>query len=234
MDATLEPLMRLQERDGKRLATEKELRSLPAEQAQLDKARATEQASMESERSRLRELELEAKRTEHAIQAAEQHSSKLKGQQMQVKKNDEYQALGREIEAASAEQGRLEEVELGLLYRLDTERVGLKQAEESHRKAMAELDARVAKLRDREAGLRARLKAELTEVEQARTQVPSPLLAVYDRLLKINRFPVLAALNGGVCGGCHMRVSSGIEQDARRMGKVTTCDNCGRVLFTPA
>lgn len=230
----LDPVVRLQERDARRLATEKELRAVPIDVAAVEKALASARASIEAERSKLKELELQAKQTEHAIQTTEQRSAKLKGQQMQVKKNDEYQALGREIDGVAAEQAKLEEEELGLLYRLDQERESLKKSEGEHKAAVAELDARLAKIREREKALKARLEGESAEVASARAGVAAPILSLYDRLLKIGRFPVLAQLNGQTCGGCHMRVSNDVEQEARKGGKVVACGNCGRIVFLPA
>jgi predicted nucleic acid-binding Zn-ribbon protein len=234
MDPMLEPLVVLQSCDARRLATEKELRAVPLDLAQVAKAIESEKAAIESERTKLRETELLSKRTEHAIEAAEQKLAKLKGQQLQVKKNEEYQALGREIEAAEQEKARLEEEEIGILYRLDTEREAMRKAEAEHKAAVAELEARAAKVREREATLRDRLAIEEAEVAHARTGISAPLLSIYDRLLKSGKMPAVVPLNGGVCGGCHMRVSAGVTHEARVGGKTTTCDNCGRIVYHAA
>jgi predicted nucleic acid-binding Zn-ribbon protein len=235
MDPVLSAVLQLQECEGRRMATEKELRGVPLDLESVRKARASLESGIEAERHALRELELRAKQTEHQIHALEERSAKLKGQQMQVKKNEEYQALGREIEGVAADQSKLEEAELGLLYELDTRRAALKEAEARHVAGVQDLDARQARIVEREKGLRARLEGEVASIAAARTAVAAPLLGSFDRLLKQNKFPAVVALHGTSCTGCHMRVSNGIEQETRKgSGKLATCDNCGRLVFLQA
>jgi predicted nucleic acid-binding Zn-ribbon protein len=58
-------------------------------------------------------------------------------------------------------------------------------------------------------------------------------LSIYDRMAR-RGMPVVVAIRGGKCGGCHLKVSS--EADSASRGKVpgaelATCDQCGRIVY---
>jgi predicted nucleic acid-binding Zn-ribbon protein len=60
-------------------------------------------------------------------------------------------------------------------------------------------------------------------------------LRVYDRIA-VRNMPVVVAIHGGKCGGCHLKVSSEVESAARGKGAdplapLPTCDQCGRVVY---
>jgi len=42
---------------------------------------------------------------------------------------------------------------------------------------------------------------------------------------------VVVPLQGQKCGGCHLKISSGIDTEVRKNGELMTCDQCGRILF---
>ncbi len=70
-----------------------------------------------------------------------------------------------------------------------------------------------------------------SEFEQARGPVPEAWLTRYDRLVKTQGLPAVVPLHGQKCGGCHLKVSNGVETLARIGGDIVTCDNCGRILY---
>ena len=99
-------------------------------------------------------------------------------------------------------------------------------------------EARIAMLREREVSLQAELKAVLAEVAAARAPVEPLKLRVYDRIA-VRSMPVVVAIRGDKCGGCHLKVSSEVESAARGktvdpLAQLPTCDQCGRVVYWEA
>ena len=74
------------------------MRAVPRDIAAVEQKIAAEKAAIEAARGELQELEVKKKAIENEVGAAEERLAKYKSQQLQVRKNDEYQALGHEIE----------------------------------------------------------------------------------------------------------------------------------------
>lgn len=226
-----ESLLALQALEQHRRLVERESLAAPRAIAAVEAAIAAERAAVDAARQALREAELHAKTVEAELRSSEDHRGKLRSQQMLVKKNDEYQALGREIEAAEAEVGAAEEKEIAALYAVDERRAALKQEDATRAAAIREHETRLQAARERALDLQRKLADATAAVAEARPRVSAPLLASYDRLCKAGKFPPLVPLKGQVCGGCHMRVSNHIENAVRKGEATATCDQCGRLLF---
>jgi len=57
------------------------------------------------------------------------------------------------------------------------------------------------------------------------------LLDRYERLKKTKGQRVLAGVNHGVCGGCHMRLPAQEVISCRSELEVVSCPNCARILY---
>lgn len=70
----------------------------------------------------------------------------------------------------------------------------------------------------------------LQQASALRAEVPPPLLAHYDRLKGRGKKGV-AVVDHGVCGGCRMRIPSGLHAALIRDEDIATCDYCARYLI---
>jgi len=100
-------LLELQERDSRRLLLEHQLKSVPREIAAVEARIAAERSAIEAAKAEWHGLESKKKLLEIDIKTAEEKVAKYKTQQMQVRKNDEYQALTHEIETTQTGIGTL-------------------------------------------------------------------------------------------------------------------------------
>jgi uncharacterized protein len=226
----LASLLILQDRDSKRLGLEAQLKSVPKEIAAVEQKIAAEKAAIESARTELKELETKKKLLESEIGSAEQKLSKYKTQQMAVRKNDEFQALGHEIETTQASIGTLEEQELGIMYAIDEAKKKFAAAERVLKENIAGHEARIRSLRERDVNLTAELKSAQTEVADARKPLEEPVLRLYDRVSSRHQAAVVP-IRGSKCGGCHLKVSSEVESEARKGEKLAQCDQCSRIVW---
>jgi predicted nucleic acid-binding Zn-ribbon protein len=226
----LDSLLILQDRDSKRLGLEAQLKAVPGEIAAVEKKIASEKAAIETARTELKELETKKKLIETEIGLAEQKLSKYKTQQSLVRKNDEYQALGHEIETTEKAISALEEQELGVMYNIDEAKKRFAEAEAVLKQNISGHEARIKAHKERETSLTAELNDAKAALAAARGPVGEPALRVYDRIAARQQ-PVLVALRGNKCSGCHLKVSSEVESDARKGEKLATCDQCGRMVW---
>ena len=68
-------------------------------------------------------------------------------------------------------------------------------------------------------------------IATARPEVPEPQRRIYDRIAIKPGHPVCVTVNGGKCGGCHLKVPTHIEVMARTGSEIATCDQCSRVVY---
>lgn len=231
---TLERLLVLQDRDTKRLGLESQLKAVPADVALVEKKIASEKAAIEGAKAEWMALESRKKVIETEIGSTETKLGKYKTQQMQVRKNDEFQALGQEIKHTEEAVAALEGQELEVMYAIDEAKKKFAEAEAILKRNISGHESRIRTLREREANLAAELKAAQAAVAEARAPVEEPALRLYDRIASRQQ-PVCVPVRGNTCGGCHLKVSSEVESSVRgkgdATGKLATCDQCGRIVW---
>lgn len=231
---TLEKLLVLQNRDQQRLSLETQLKAVPREIAAVEQKIAAEKAALETTRAEWKDLEVKKKAIENEVGATQEKLARYKSQQLQVRKNDEYQALGHEIEVTQAEIGALEEEELKLMYAIDAAKRSFAAAEAELTRNIAGHEARIRLLRERETSLQTELQAEQAAVAAARSLLDETSLRLYDRLAAKPGLPVIVPIHEGKCGGCHLKISFNVDSETRKPDKLVTCDQCMRIVYWEA
>jgi len=229
----VEKLLILQDRDLKRLALEGQLKSLPLEIAGVERTIAGEKTAIDQAKTQWHELESKKKLLETEIGSAQQKLGTYRTQQLGVRKNDEYAALGNQIVTQQELIGKMEGDELEIMYQIDAAKKVFSAAEGVLKQNIAGYEARIKDLKARIGNATEELKGAKAEVEKAREPVPVPAQRVYDRRAA-RGMPVVVPVRGGKCGGCHLKISSEAEAGSRGggpEGELATCDQCGRIVY---
>lgn len=231
----LESLLILQDRDTRRRSLEAQLKAIPSDIASVEQKIAAEKASLDAARNELKELEVKKKGVETDIGSAEQKVAQYRTQQLAIRKNDEYQAMGHQIDTAQAEISELEGRELEIMYAIDEAKKRFAAAEAELKSNISGHEARIRMFRERQANVITELKSAEAEVSAARTPVDEFSLRIYDRIAARN-MPAVVPIVASKCGGCHLKVSSEVESAARSKthdptAQLPTCDQCGRIVY---
>jgi|ERR1035437_2112152 predicted nucleic acid-binding Zn-ribbon protein len=226
----LDKLLILQDRDGKRLNLEAQLKATPRDIAAVEQKIAAEKAAIDTARAEMKELEVKKKSLESEIAAADEKVRKYRTQQLSVKKNDEYQAIGHEIETMEAAISALEEKELAVMYSIDEAKKKFAAAEAVLKQNIVGHETRIRDLRTRETSLTAELQKAQADVAEVRAPIDAPSLKIYDRIAA-RGLPACVSIHEGKCSGCHLKVSSESDSDSRKGEKLATCDQCGRIVY---
>ena len=231
----LVPLLILQDLDSKRLDLEARLKAVPGEITQVERKITAENDAIESALAEVKELEAKKKLLETEIGSAEDKLGRYKTQQSLVRKNDEYQALGHEIENTEKEIGDFESRELEIMYAIDEAKKKFVAAEAEVKANISGHETRIRTLRERGASLAAELQSAQAAVAAARLPVGESRLKIYDRIAARNVLAIVA-VRGSKCDGCHLKISSDIESIVRGKGvdangQLPTCDQCGRIVY---
>ena len=221
----------LQDRDMKLQQIEALLLSIPLERKAGLARIEGHKGRIEASRQKMRELETRAKSIEMDLGSAEAQIIKYKNQQLQVKKNEEYLALTHEIALTERRISELESDELEILYELDASRLSQKEEERVIQSQIESESASLARLDEKEKRVQSELDGARSAQEEAEAALDNPTRAKYRQVARGLKFPIVVALSDHKCGGCHMRVSNAVDSDVRAQSEITTCDNCGRILY---
>lgn len=224
-------LLILQDRDRRLLALSKELEKLPQDEARARTKLAGDEAAVKKAHEALVDCELRLKRLELDAGTRKTTIQRLKNQQFETRKNDEYQALGNEVVRYEKELDELETRELELMEEMD----GLRAAEKVAQNAKARTEKLVAEDLESIASRRERMLAEQAEVSAERVRLaaeaPSEMLPLYERLMKSKSGLALAPMDEGKCSGCHMKLIASTVVAVQSGREVTRCEDCGRILY---
>ncbi|MDQ8196555.1 C4-type zinc ribbon domain-containing protein [Pelagicoccus enzymogenes] len=227
----LTKMLILQDRDMKLQQVEDALQTIPQERKASEAKIASINAGIEAARQRIKELETKGKTIETEMASIEAQIVKYKNQQLQVKKNEEYQALIHEIDNAGQKISDLESDELEVLYELDEERKRFAESEAKSKEEIALEEKTIARLNEREEEVKGELDAAREAKEKADAALDNPSRSKYTQVARGLKFPVIVELSGSSCKGCHMKVSNAILSEVKAAKEITTCDNCGRILY---
>jgi predicted nucleic acid-binding Zn-ribbon protein len=225
-------LLVIQDRDLKIRAIEKELDHLPVEEEDAREKLAGDRKRVDAAKLAMQENEVAMKNFELDIQTRRNSVGKLKIQQYETRKNEEFRAMGAEIERYGKEISDLEDRELILMEKGEEFRRLLAEAqlklEATQRlvdEELADIEVRRSNLRDDKAELQANRELAEKDVEAAS-------LDTYNRLFKSKGGLVVVPLVNGQCKGCHMKVVKSTAVAVKIEKEITHCESCGRILYS--
>jgi predicted nucleic acid-binding Zn-ribbon protein len=227
----LEQLLVLQDRQQKIRQIQTEIKTLPLERAHLESQLAATAAGVESLKQKARQVEVQRKNLELDVGTRTESIARLKTQQYQTRKNDEFQAIGHEIERYENEVRKLEDQELELMIEADKVRGEIEAADKSARAIKDSISRQLADLETKSKALGSQQKELETEREALAAQIDDDLLDQFERLFNSKGDAAVVAVEHGVCTGCHMKVTTATASRVKAGKEIVSCENCGRILY---
>lgn len=124
----IKQLLILQDRDRRILQLSSELVDLDPQRRALETRAAQTQTTLDSVRTQLKQWENERKQSELEVVSLKERIAKYSLQQYQTKKNEEYRALGHEIEQCQEQIIKQEDQQLDFMEKIEAMQQTLKQA----------------------------------------------------------------------------------------------------------
>ncbi len=231
IQAVIEKLLILQDRDRRLLLIKDQLaRVAPERQAAQDNAVGAK-ASLEAAKTKIKQIETERKKLELEVDSKKQQIERYSLQQFQTKKNEEYRALAHEIDSCNADIVKLEDAQLELMEQADASQREIKAAGQHASELQKMADTQLRDLTAREQSLSFELAQLESNRDQIKIGVEEHILHRYERLMKMKGGSVVVGIQHGVCGGCHMRFPVQLLVSCQAERELVTCPNCGRILY---
>lgn len=226
----VQQLLVLQERDQRIRALTKDLKDLPLLQQRAKSRLEDDESAVASALAAVRDIELKIKSLDLDAQTRRTSIARLKEQQFQTRKNEEFQALSHEVTRYENEVRKIEDSELELMEQLE----GVKPALTAANAKLAETKKHVAEELAAITERGRNVEAQLAEVKASRIQVAAAIdpdtLGLYDRLMRSKGDAAVVPLHGEICQGCHVKVVRDTQLKLRADDAITQCEQCGRIL----
>jgi predicted nucleic acid-binding Zn-ribbon protein len=231
VQSQLEQLLVLQDRQQKIRQVETEMKSLPLQRQNLEAQLATSASGVETLKQKARQTEVERKKLELDVGTRNESIARLKTQQYQTRKNDEFQAMGNEIERYEKEIRKIEDAELELMDQTDKLKAALGVEEKKAATVKDSISRQMADLEEKSKALETRLQELAKERANVATNIDEDLLGRFERLFASKGDAAIVAVEHGVCTGCHMKVTTQTAMRAKGGQEIINCDQCGRILY---
>ena len=216
--------------DAELNACRTEASHLPEKVAKADAEIKAIEKSMADADAHLEAMKKEKRVLEQKIQDSGEKLKKFRIQLMEVKKNEEYQAMLHEISHMEKAIDESEERLLMIIDELDQQGLQTGDFKEKKGEARHKLAAEKAALEQRMEQLKkdlARLEAEKPKIL---IELDPQIRKRYDRILaKLHDFAV-THIADEICHGCHSRIPPQAAMEVRRNDQIITCQACGRML----
>ena len=227
----VEKLLRVQHHDQKLKALKKELAGIPLEEEDIHEKLIADQEALDNAKAALQQVNIAIKNLELDVETRRDSITKLKVQQFETKKNEEFQSMGQEIKRYGEEIIELEDKEIELMEQADEQKKALDSARAKFDENEHSVKDEIKELGQLKTQLESDVNAEkLIRMEQA-AKVDPDLLDTYERLFKAKSGMAVVGLVDGVCQGCHMKVTKSTAVSVRAEKQVAYCENCGRLLY---
>jgi predicted nucleic acid-binding Zn-ribbon protein len=230
----LEQLLVLQDRQQKIKQIQAEIKTLPLQRKSLESQLAASAASVEALKQKARQVEMDRKKLELDVGTRAESISRLKTQQYQTRKNDEFQAMGHEIERYENEIRKLEDGELELMIQADKLKAEIEIEEKKAKATKESITRQMTDLEEKSKTLGGRQEELSKERAELVGKIDEDLLGRFERLFASKGDAAVVALEHEVCTGCHMKVTTATAMQVRAGKEIVSCEQCGRILYDAA
>jgi len=224
-------LLILQNRQQKIRQIQSEIKTIPQQRQGLESQLAASVAALNALKGKGQQLEMDRKRLELDAGTRRESINRLKTQQYETRKNDEFRAMGNEIERYEKEIQSIEDQELELIDQAEKLKSELATEEKKAAGARDSSNRQIADLEAKGKTLDAQLQALTAERTELAAKVDEDLLELFERLFVSKGDAAVVGLEHEVCTGCHMKVTTQTAHRVKNGKEIVSCEQCGRILY---
>ena len=204
---------------------------MPQQRQNLEAQLAASAAALAALKSKAQHLEMDRKTLELDAGTRRESINRLKTQQYETRKNDEFRAMGNEIERYEKEIQQIEDQELELMDQAEKLKVDVAAEDKKASSARDSIARQMADLAEKEKTLEGQLNELTTERTELASNVEEDLLERFERLFASKGDAAVVALEHEVCTGCHMKVTTQTAHRVKNGKEIVSCEQCGRILY---
>lgn len=231
MNTDLEQAISLQRLDSAAQDAERRLAEEPERTKALETRLEHAREQVASAKQRLAANQEARRALEKEAAVHQGRLSKFRDQAMEVKTNQEYHAIQKEMAYAQNEVTTLEEKILERMLDADDLTGALKRGEAELAKELKDVDTDRRSMAGELAELRAARERMATERAAIVASMDRQVLAVFELVARRRHGVAVAEARDGVCTICHVRLRPQVFNNVRRNAEIIQCDSCQRILY---
>jgi len=231
MEEQIRVLIELQGVDGEIFDKKRILAGVPGRIKVLDDELSAKSEKLKALEEESKKIQLSHKEKEMELKTKEETIKKQQSQLYQIKTNQEYTALQKEIGSAKADASVLEEEIINLLDGVDEIKKNIAKERET-------LEAEKVKTQQEKKRIEEEKKAaeaECAGLNEKRAEftgkVDKNILSKYERILHKKDGLAMVPIVSDCCGGCNMNLPPQVINEAKLKKDLTVCGNCARILY---
>ena len=231
MREDLAQVVDLQDLDLEIARLQREVQRIPREIADGEQILNSSREAWGQSRERLAALEQFRRRKERELEDVTAEQRKRQGRLFEIKTNQEYAAVLKEIEGLKERRSKLEDEILGTFDDIEAAQSAVRDEtarfQEREKFFQQEQTTKEGELR--------RLQGELERLQEERrrqaNRVEASLLQTYQRLLRSRGGLAVVPVKDGSCLGCHVALTPQTYNELRKGEVFVICANCQRILY---
>ncbi len=231
MREDLAQIVGLQNLDLEIARIQREVEEIPREITELEQQLQTSRREWDQAREHLASLEQLRRRHEQELEDVTAEQRKRQGRLFEIKTNQEYTAVLKEIEGLKERRSKLEDEILELFDQIEAGQGAVRNEEflvhEREKTCKQERTAKEGELRRLQVGLD-RLQEER---RRQAARVEAGLLQTYQRLMRSRDGIAVVPVKDGSCLGCYVGLTPQTYNELRKGNVLLTCANCQRILY---
>jgi len=228
---SIDKLVEMQEIDTKLRDLTDLLGDLPTRVEELNLQEKSIKETLEFNKARLKELEVELHKREVDVAQINEKIAKLKDQLFLVTNNKQYDALMVEIDHEKEKRSSFESESIDFLEEKET-------LTDSVSKMESELDSLTNDLSERRLKLESAISNSADEKNSLDTLkneklsgIAKNIISIYDKVQLHRDGLAVVEISGGGCGGCGAHVPPQKITEIKAKEGIHRCDVCGRFLY---
>ena len=231
MDLLLQMLFSLQQLDDKLFAIGQKKKEIPDRIQAMERAFSQAKKELEEHQQRLKEASLRQRSLEKQLQESAEERKKKQKRLLEVKTNEEYKALLREIEYAKRADSETEDKILALFEEVDSLEKALREKEKSTQESGRKLEEGKQQLQWEMREIDKEHQFLQHERKRVCAELDPEVLEDYEKIRARRSGQAVVMVRKEICPGCHMQVPPQTINEVLQTGEIRHCPFCLRILY---
>ena len=227
----IDKLLIIQERDVRIMRCQREIDQIPLQRQEIEGHADQLQSLVQNAKDDTKAHQSEVKKVDLEIDALRQKIAKLREQQFQIKSNEEFKVLNKEIALFNDEIKKMEDKEIAFMEQVEKAQQGEIKAQKDLAAMQATIQGRLLTLDERKKNLEAEVQKIQSDRDNIAKDIGKDILAAYTRIIVNKGDAALVAAENSTCAGCHMLLPAHIINEIKKRTGLVTCSFCGRILY---